>query len=185
MLLDLLVHAPKGTEITELPYIFSTRMHGSSKISPKVMIEFVEYLYDVTFGRFIPLTFVKFCIVGTAGVFVHVSAYYVISRFVFWEGDLTITRFSISVIGATETAIVSNFLLNNAWTFARQRLHGKAALVGFFKFNIACAFGAVVNWAVSTFLFSLGWIELLAVFIGALVGVVWNYTINRLFTWRK
>jgi len=38
---------------------------------------------------------------------------------------------------------------------------------------------------VSTYLFSLGWLEFLAVFIGAIVGVMWNYTINRVFTWKK
>jgi len=185
ILLDLLVHVPKGTQATELPYTFGVRQLGKSKLSWKVQLEFLEYLYDVTFGRLIPLTFIKFCIVGTLGVFVHMSAYLVISRAIIQGGALSIGGFSLSVLGATETAIIFNYLLNNSWTFAHQKLRGTAAIVGFFKYNVACSFGALANWAVSTYLFSLGWLELLAVFIGAIVGVMWNYTMNRMFTWRK
>ncbi|MFA7681744.1 MAG: glycosyltransferase family 2 protein [Candidatus Peribacteraceae bacterium] len=184
ILLDLLVCVPRGTKVTEHPFTFQERLHGESKLSFRVQVEFLEYLYDVTLGRWIPLTFVKYCMVGTAGVFVHLSAYYTISRFIMRSGDLSVAGFSASVLGATETAIIFNFLLNNIWTFAQQRLHGRAALVGFAKFNIACLFGAIANWAVSTFLFSLGWSEFLAVFIGAFVGVVWNYTMNKVFTWK-
>ncbi len=185
ILLDLLVHAPKGTKAVELPFTFSSRLHGESKLSWKVQIDFVEYLYDVTIGRFIPLTFIKFCIVGTLGVGVHMSAYMIFASLLDGGGNLTIAGFSLAVIGATETAIIFNFSLNNLWTFANQKLKGKDALIGFGKYNVACAFGALANWAVSAFLFSLGWMELLAVFIGALTSVLWNYTMNRVITWRK
>ncbi|MFH1670985.1 MAG: glycosyltransferase family 2 protein [Patescibacteria group bacterium] len=185
ILLDFLVHVPRGTQATEVPYTFGTRQLGESKLSMKVQIEFIEYLYDVALGRFIPLTFIKYCIVGTLGVLVHMSAYYVISRLMMGDGHLSIAGFSLAVLGATETAIVFNFLLNNIWTFKQQRLHGFGALAGFLKFNVACAFGALANWAVSTYLYSLGWVEFLAVFIGALTAVVWNYTMNRMITWRK
>ncbi|MBU0766691.1 glycosyltransferase family 2 protein [Patescibacteria group bacterium] len=185
ILLDLLVHVPKETKATETPYTFGVRQLGKSKLSWKVQIEFLEYLYDVTVGRFIPLTFVKFCIVGTFGVFVHLIAYGVISRSIMDGDPLTIGGFSFAVIGATEIAIIFNYLLNNSWTFAHQKLRGTSAIVGFFKYNVACSFGALANWAVSAYLFSIGWIDFLAVFTGAIVGVMWNYTMNRMFTWRK
>jgi len=68
ILLDLLVHAPKGTGAVELPFTFSARLHGESKLSWRVQMDFIEYLYDVTFGRYLPLTFVKYCIVGSYAV---------------------------------------------------------------------------------------------------------------------
>ena len=92
---------------------------------------------------------------------------------------------SLSVIGAIETAIIFNFLLNNIWTFAHARLKGISAVFGFLKFNIACAVGAIANYGVSAFLFSRGWHEVLSVIIGAFVGIFWNYTMNRLITWRE
>ena len=88
------------------------------------------------------------------------------------------------MIAATETAIIFNFLLNNIWTFATHTLKGVQMLVGFLKFNLACALGALANYAVAAFLFSIGWEELLAVFLGALVAVLWNYTMNKVFTWK-
>ena len=185
ILLDLLVHAPKGTAAKEIPFTFGLRMHGKSKLNWRVQVDFLEYLYDVTIGRFIPLTFVQYCIVGTLGIGVHMSAYLFIAGILLGGGDQTIAGFSVAVLGATETAIVFNYILNNAWTFAHQKLKGMSALTGFLKFNAACAFGAAANWAVSTFLYSSGWAELPAVFIGAVTAVIWNYSVNRIFTWKK
>jgi dolichol-phosphate mannosyltransferase len=184
ILLDILVHAPHNVVVREIPLKFGVRIHGESKLSRQVQIEFLEYLYDVTIGRYIPLMFVKYCIVGSLGVFVHTGTYYAASTILRGGSDLTIGNFSLSVMIAVETAILFNFLLNNLWTFAHNRLRGAAAVFGFFKFNIACIFGALANLAVSTFLFSRGSHELLSVIIGACTGVVWNYTMSRLLTWR-
>ena len=90
----------------------------------------------------------------------------------------------MSVIGAIETAILFNFVLNNIWTFSHIKLKGTSAMWGFIKFNSACAVGAVANYATSAYLFSLGWVELVAVIIGAFVGTFWNYAMNRLITWK-
>ena len=185
ILLDLLVHVPKSTTVSEVPFTFGIRMHGESKLSRRVQIEFLEYLYDVTIGRYLPLTFIKFCIVGTLGVFVHLAAYMVISQLLADGEQLNLYGFSLAVVGATETAVIFNYLLNNVWTFAHVRLRGAAAIIGFFKFNIACAFGALANYAVAAFLFSLGWVEIAAVFLGAMTSVIWNYAMNKLLTWKE
>lgn len=185
ILLDFLVHVRKGTTATEIPFTFGARMHGESKLSRRVQIEFLEYLYDVTFGKYIPLTFVKYCIVGTLGVLVHLGSYELYSSIFREAGELSLSGFSLSVILAIETAIIFNFLLNNIWTFAHIKLRGVAAFFGFLKFNAACGVGALANYATAAFLFSLMWNEHLSVVIGAFVGVFWNYTINRLMTWKE
>jgi dolichol-phosphate mannosyltransferase len=123
--------------------------------------------------------------VGTLGVGVHMAAYLSLARLLGGGEELNVAGFSLAVIGATEVAIIFNFSLNNLWTFANQKLKGLGAIKGFGKYNVACILGAIANWAVSTFLFSRGWVELLAVFIGAITGVLWNYSMNRMITWRK
>lgn len=175
ILLDLLVHIPADTTVVEVPFTFGVRTHGSSKLSRRVQLEFVEYLYDVVLGKYIPLVFVKYCVVGSLGVLVHATAFEIFAQF---------TSFSWAVIAAIETAIIFNFLLNNAWTFSRERLRGMAAFFGFLKFNGACLFGALASYAVTTYLYSYGYAALLSVIFGAFTGVVWNYTMNRIFTWR-
>lgn len=185
ILLDLLVHVPKGTSVVEVPFEFATRLHGESKLSSKVKLEFLEYLYDVTIGKYLPLTFIKYCIVGGLGVFVHLVAYRMFAALLRDQADhLSLLGFQWSVIGAIEVAILFNFYLNNIWTFAQVRLTGKALVAGFLKYNVACFFGAIANIAVSSYFFALGWQELVAVIIGACTGVTWNYTAGRMVAWK-
>jgi dolichol-phosphate mannosyltransferase len=185
ILLDILLHMPPGTSVREFPFVVGRRLHGDSKLARHVQLEFLESLYEATLGRWIPLTLVQYCVVGSLGVGVHGLAYFVITRLLRGEGPPALFGFTVAVLGAIETAIVFNFLLNNAWTFARTRLRGAAAVLGFLKFNAACLLGALANYGVSAFLFSNGAAEAVAVGLGAMVGVGWNYTINRLYTWRS
>lgn len=184
ILLDMLVHIPRSTKVVEIPFTFGTRRHGESKLSRRVQMEFLEYLYEVVFGRCIPLIFVKYCIVGALGVGVHLTAFSIFSAVLAHGLPLTFSGFSLSVLAAIETAIIFNFWLNNIWTFAHARLRGMGMLLGFAKYNVACAFGALANYAVSAFLFSLGWGEFVSVVVGAVTGIVWNYTMSRIFAWR-
>lgn len=184
ILLDILVCTGSDTIVQEIPFTFANRLHGESKLSRRVQIEFLEYLYDVTVGRVIPLTFVKYCIVGGLGVFVHVAVYTIAASALRASGMIPVLGFKTAVIVAIETAIIFNFYLNNIWTFATARLRGFDAFVGFLKYNAACALGAIANFAVSSYLFALGFYDLLAVIIGAFTGVVWNYTMSRFIAWK-
>ncbi len=184
ILLDILVCVKSTVAVTEVPFTFADRLHGESKLSRRVQIEFLEYLYDVTVGRAIPLTFLKYCMVGGLGVIVHLAVYMAVSSFVRDGVDLSLFGFRIAVLSAIEVAIIFNFYLNNIWTFKAARLKGVSMLFGFVKYNAACLFGAVANYAVSSYLFALGWVELVAVIIGAATGIIWNYTMSRLFAWK-
>lgn len=185
ILLDLLVHVPPATKAVEIPFTFGMRRHGESKLSRRVQIEFLEYLYDVTMGRFIPLTFVKFCMVGLLGVFVQLGVYYFLSRVVIPADIPAFANFSLAEIVAIETAILCNYILDNRWTFSSQRLRGAHFFVGFVKFNVACAVGALANYATSAFLIMYHNPELLSLLAGIIVATFWNYTINRMMTWRE
>lgn len=60
ILLDFLVHLPRGTTVQELPLQFGVRKSGASKLSRRVQLEFLQYLYDVTLGKYIT-PFAFFC----------------------------------------------------------------------------------------------------------------------------
>jgi dolichol-phosphate mannosyltransferase len=185
ILLDLLVHLPPGTTVREIPLRFGSRLHGESKLSRLVQLEFLEYIYDVTLGRRVPLTLVKYCVVGGLGVIVNAAAFLAASSLLGPVAETTLRGFSIAVLVATETAIVFNFALNNLWTFSLARLSGRRLVGGFLRYNAACALGALANFAVSGLLFSRGWPGVLAAVGGALVGAIWNYTMSRLVTWKQ
>ncbi|MBP9773609.1 MAG: polyprenol monophosphomannose synthase [Candidatus Peribacteraceae bacterium] len=61
ILLDFLVHLPAGTTVEEIPLQFGVRTAGESKLSRRVQLEFVQYLYDVTLGKYIT-PFASFCV---------------------------------------------------------------------------------------------------------------------------
>ena len=185
ILLDLLAHLPPDTVVRELPLRFADRLHGESKLSRLVQLQFLEYVYDVTLGRWMPLVFVKYCAVGALGVLVNAAAFLMASSLLGPSAQETLFGFSVAVLVAIETAIVFNFLLNNAWTFSLSRLSGWRVVTGFLRYNAACALGALANFAVSGFLFSVGTSRGVAVIAGALVGAAWNYTMSRAFTWKQ
>jgi dolichol-phosphate mannosyltransferase len=185
ILLDLLVHAPAGARVHEVPFTFGARRKGESKLSRHVQVEFLEYLYDVVAGRIVPLELVKYCLVGAVGVVVNLAVYLLVSRALWPEPRAGLLGLSPAMLIGIEAAIVSNFALNNIWTFALARLTGRRAAMGFLRYNAACLVGALANYSVAGFLYGHGAGEAAAVVTGAAVGASWNYSMSRLLTWRS
>ncbi len=176
ILLDLLVHVPRGTTAEEIPFTFGSRLHGESKLSRRVQVEFLEYLYDVTVGHYLPLMFFKYCLVGAIGVAVNLLVYLLASSVI---PDDT----QAQIVGI-EAAIIFNFWLNNTWTFSQVKLRGRRLLTGFLKYNAACIFGALANYSIASSLHDHGVTKIAAIMLGALVGMIWNYTMSQLITWK-
>jgi dolichol-phosphate mannosyltransferase len=182
ILLDLLVHAPSDLKAAEIPFTFGVRTHGESKLSRRVQVEFLEYLYEAAFGRIIPLTLIEYCVVGLAGVIVNLATYFLLARILGGaNGDVLP---SLPLLAGIEAAIIFNFIFNNSWTFSYAKLRGLDAVIGFIKYNGVCAIGALANIAVTTYIYFYGFSALTSLAAGAFLGMVWNYTIARLFTWR-
>jgi dolichol-phosphate mannosyltransferase len=185
ILLDLLVHAPSDIGVVEIPFTFGVRTHGESKLSRRVQIEFLEYLYDSTVGRFVPLTLIKYCMVGTIGVAISLVAYYAASRLLFGGLPNTLLHeVSMPLLVSIEAGILFNFLLNNSWTFGHAKLRGWRMIRGLLSYNVVCAFGALANYAITAFFFSYGAAEILSLIAGGFVGMIWNYTMSKMFTWK-
>ncbi|NOS67846.1 MAG: glycosyltransferase family 2 protein [Candidatus Peribacteraceae bacterium] len=181
ILLDLLVHVPANTQVKELPFSFQERIGGVSKFSTQVRLQYLEFLYDATVGRYLPLTLIKYCVVGVMGVAVNLAAYAIVSLLLNESPQFGL--FSTPLLAGIEAAIVFNFFFNNAWTFSYAKLRGWKAVTGFAKYNVVCAFGAFANIAVTAFLYRGGMGTVSSLAIGAFIGMMWNYTIGRLFTW--
>ncbi len=55
VLLDVLVNTPRNVRVIEVPFTFGLRMAGESKLSGRVQLEFLSYVYQATIGRLISL----------------------------------------------------------------------------------------------------------------------------------
>lgn len=178
ILLDIIASSPQPLRIRELPYIFRTRQHGESKLDALVALEYIALLLDKLIGKWVPVRFVIFAAIGAMGVLVHMA----VLAGLYLSG---LFPFAISQGVATVTAMVFNFFLNNVLTYRDRRLRGTIPILrGLASFCAVCAVGAVGNVGVANVLFVDHYSWWLAAFAGIAVGVVWNYCLSSIFTWR-
>jgi dolichol-phosphate mannosyltransferase len=184
ILLDLFASSPTPYRFKELPYTFRARLHGESKLDMLVAWEYLMLLCDKLFGRFVPVRFVLFGAVGATGVVVFLVALRLalsVSSHVFATAQ---EAFEIAQAAATLVAMTSNFALNNLLTYRDKRLRGARFFSGLVSFYAVCAIGAVANVGIASAAFERHYSWWLAGLAGTAVGVVWNYAVSSIFTWR-
>ena len=130
--------------------------------------------------RFPFARFLKFCVVGGTGVVVNYGVYLPLTR---WAHVLA----EYSLVASIAVSILTNFLLNEAWTFRDRRTGGTGGFVGRLgRFYLVSLGGAVIQWGVSVLGFRyLGIIDWLAVLVGIGIATAWNFLLNLIWTWNK
>lgn len=162
----------------EVPITFMKRHSGESKLDSLVMLEFLMLLFDKIVGKYIPVRFVMFVLVGLSGLLLHMFLLSFMLNF-------TQVNFSIAQTIATVIVMTSNFFINNIFTYRDQRLRGKKMIGGLLSFYLACSLGAFINVATASLLYKKGVLWMLSAFIGCVIGAVWNYAITSYTTWKK
>jgi dolichol-phosphate mannosyltransferase len=179
ILLDILATAKnKPIHIVEVPYCFRNRFAGESKLDETVIWEYGMLLADKTIGRFVPVRFLAFAVIGGLGVFIHMVVLTLILKGLEFG-------FTAAQSVATGTAMIFNFALNNVLTYRDRQLKGWAWFKGLFSFMAACSVGALSNVGIATYLFENRTQWMIAALAGVLVGAVWNYAVTQLYTWGK
>lgn len=166
----------QNIKVAEVPLVFLQRTKGESKMRFSDMKEFVSN--SLRLGLRTWKRFLKFCIVGGLGVLVNMGILYLLTE----NFGLT---YKLSSLFAIQTAIISNFVFNNLWTF-KKSTNESSCLVKFFKFEGVSVVGALINWGVLVGLTELAGVHyLVSNLIGILVGTLWNYLVNVQYTWRE
>ncbi len=111
--------------VREVPVEFIDRVEGETKLGLADILEFIINVFWIRFNN--SRTFIRFAIVGTSGVVVNLTVFTVLVH----SG---INKFIASPV-ATEVSILSNFLLNNFWTF-RERISKDIIPLKGLKFNV-------------------------------------------------
>ncbi len=170
ILLDLLASSAQAVRLKELPFQFGQRQHGESKLDTLVAWEFGMLLADKLIGHIAPVRLALFGLVGVLGLAVHLSA--------LWT-SLGVFGFSFvaSQAVATITAMTCIFFLNNLFTYRDRRLKGARFIRSLLWFYLICGVGALANVRVASHVFTTGSVWWLAGSSGALVSLVWIYTV--------
>ena len=179
ILLDIIASLPTPPKIVEVPFQFRTRVAGESKLDIGVMRDYALLLIDKMVGHIVPVRFVLFAGVGSVGVVLHMLVLLLALKAAGLE-------FDIAQGFATTAAILGNFVLNNLVTFGDMRLKGRKLWRGLALFAVISAVGAAGNLSVAAFLFGpqmTSWF--LAGFVGAVMSLVWNYSVSSAFVWRR
>ncbi len=168
--------------IGEVGYVFRERVVGESKVTHRLYSQYLHHLVKLRLATLPNSVFFKFCVVGASGVLVDMGGLYLLSDP--HTLGLGLTR---SKIIAAELAIVSNFVLNDLWTFGAT---AKAApgfvprLRRFVGFNLVCSVGLALNVILLNLLFNYGGVNRYVANAAAIMIVTaWNYGVNRRLNW--
>ena len=178
-------------KVAEVPFTFVTRCAGESKLSARQQVDYLRHIFSLMLRSGEMMRFVKFCAVGLSGVGVNYGLYWLLTRFAgFAPLDDTagsgILSGNLAMAISIEVSIITNFILNNRFTFADRNAQGGGA---FFKrllnFNLICIIGGLIQIGVANlFAVTFGVYDLIAVPIGIIVATLWNFLLNNWWTWR-
>ena len=123
-----------GARVSEIPVVFVDRREGESKINSG------QYTFETLLYIFQYSSFIKFVIVGVIGFTIDFGISYLFI-------EIAHTAVWLSTLISTEMAIISNFLLNNFWSFSHKKLkHGENNFLwSFFKFNLVSSGSIIIQ----------------------------------------
>jgi dolichol-phosphate mannosyltransferase len=178
ILTDVFASFPRPLRFKELAYRFRVRRAGESKLDSVTAWDYVMLLLDKLIGRWIPVRFLAFSIVGSMGIAVHFAVLTLVFQGLhrgFVAGQ------AIATLGA----MTFNYTVNNVLTYRDMRLRGARWLRGWASFVLACSIGGFANVGIASTAYGSGRGWFPAAFAGILVGAVWNYAITRMLTWGR
>jgi len=120
--------------IREVPVDFVDRTKGGTKLGARDVLEFMLNAWWIRMER--SRTFLKFAVVGATGVVVNLGSFTLLM-------GAGLSKFIASPL-AIELSIISNFLLNNFWTFADRNTDSRIHIRGL-KFNIVSLLSLAVS----------------------------------------
>ena len=178
ILLEILMEG-KFQNVVEVPFTFVTRDEGESKLNTKQQIEYLRHIYSLMCRKGEMSRFIKFCLVGLSGVGVNMGLLWLLTEY---AGLPYLLSATISV----ETSIITNFLLNNFFTFRGRSESGtKPFFQRLLKFNLVSLIGLGINLGLlSLFTEVFGIYYLVSNIIAIIIVTMWNYLLNTWWTWR-
>ncbi len=177
-----------GAKVAEVPIQFHQREAGDSKqefanISKNDFIDTFTVVTKIRLSKSKRL--VKFATVGVIGFLIQTLIFELLLRSKLAFASLPFNATAL----AAETAVISNFILSNFWTFSDQKLKPRQVPVKFLQFNLGSLGSIGAQWAtlrINTYFFGSGfWPVRISYIIGIGLGMISNYLVYSKVVWRK
>ncbi|RJQ36092.1 glycosyltransferase [Candidatus Microgenomates bacterium] len=171
-----------GFKIAEVPFHFTDRTLGHSKIAPKeYIVDLLKYVITARLKEILGGSFGKFLVVGGIGFIINAVALRTLVEIGKW------TPTSANLLGAA-LAIFSNYNFNNLWTFHERKTTGLFSyLLKLLQFYATSAFG-VIFIQTGTIFIGDNFVGRKYYFIYFLIGtfflLIWNFTVYNKVIWR-
>ncbi len=178
--------------VKEIPYTFGSRKFGESKLSGKIVVQYLTQLWRLSkASRLVSDRLLKFAAVGSIGVIANLVAMTLLLNLTHWR-DWQVSA------AASLFANLHNYVLNNIWSFADRTHRGLRVLKGYLSYLAMSAVGlGVTTGAYAGLTWSLTRLSILqngrggfasvtqlfCQFIAVSLGVYFNYEMNKVITW--
>lgn len=175
-----------GFKIGEVPFHFSDRTLGRSKIAPLgYIMEVVKFVLLTRFREVITGKFGKFLVVGGTGFIIN----WAVLNFLITFFDL---RPEFANLTGAVFAIFSNYNFNNMWTFGeRQAKNVGSYFLKMLQFYATSSFGVIFIQTGTIFVLGsiFGRDNRLLINLYFILGtgilLIWNFTVYNKIIWRK
>ncbi len=170
-----------GVKVKEIPLQFKLREKGETKMTFDNVLGTFWAMIILRLSDPQILRFIKFGTVGFIGYLVNALFLQLFAKIGFWEWG--------AWAASTEIAIISNFTLNNLWTFKTEKISGTKKLsYKFFQFNLTSSGALLIQTGVGTLgvaLFGPQYRQLLLPFIVLFLVMPYNYFMANVIIWRR
>ncbi|MFC2006506.1 glycosyltransferase [Chloroflexota bacterium] len=179
ILLEILMEG-RFRNIAEVAYVFRTRSSGKSKLNVRQQLDYLKHIYSLIRRKGELLRFTRFCLVGLSGVLVNIGLLWLLT-------DIIGLFYLVSAAISIESSIISNFFLNNLFTFHdRNSPAVRSSLSRLLKYNLVTMAGLGVNISI-LWLFTevFGIYYLISELVGIVIATLWNYLFSSWWVWKK
>ncbi len=180
--MDLLYKMHKaGAKIKEVPIQFGIRDEGSSKMEKNNLKDSLRVVLSLRLKEEATQKFLKFCAVGFIGLFVDSGLFNLLR--------LLIKNSRTSSLISGFIAMITTFLLNNFWSFKKNKIEGtKNRVLSFVIYIVSSYFpiflrSHLIKFSITKFGDTF-FISNTAFFIGIVFGLFWNFVVYSKIIWK-
>lgn len=172
----------------EIPYTFTDREQGQSKLRLNTIREYILQMVDIFLFSLKNRDsaawmecerLIRYACVGASGSALNIALLFSLTTY---AG----LYYMVSSFFAIEISTISNFILNDLWTFKGERTHHMSSpWLRLVSYHIVSAGGMVLNMSVLFVLTEIfGIFYLISNIVGIMVAFFWNFLVNRKTTWK-